>query len=214
MAKNPHYFSQLAHIEVLTENLDTSVEFFRDVVGMDETGRTETSVYLRAWGDYFHHTLKLTQSETSGLGHLGWRADSPEALEEAVVYLDSIGAGLGWEEPDLGHGKAYRFKSPEGHIHEVFWDVEWLREEGERGEELFVARACRRADRRASGAPPRKRVPRALLWASRHGGRRRAGDRNDRAETPQRQVVSIQIKLFWTRVLRNWTRFPGNELLG
>ena len=40
MAKNPHYFSQLAHIEVLTENLDKSVEFFRDVVGMDETARS------------------------------------------------------------------------------------------------------------------------------------------------------------------------------
>ena len=152
MAKNPHYFSQLAHIEVLTENLDTSVEFFRDVVGMDETGRTETSVYLRAWGDYFHHTLKLTQSETSGLGHLGWRADSPEALEEAVAYLDSIGAGLGWEEPDLGHGKAYRFKSPEGHIHEVFWDVEWLREEGERGS-IY---ADRYSSNRLKGANPRR----------------------------------------------------------
>ena len=134
MAKNPHYFSQLAHIEVLTENLDKSVEFFRDVVGMDETARSETSVYLRAWGDYFHHTLKLTQSSTSGLGHLGWRADSPEALEEAVAYLENIGAGIGWEEPDLGHGKAYRFKSPEGHMHEVFWEVEWLREKGERGQ--------------------------------------------------------------------------------
>jgi len=80
MAKNPHYFSQMAHIEVLTKDLAKSVEFFRDVVGMDETGREENSVYLRAWGDYFHHTLKLTQSKESGLGHIGWRADSPEAL--------------------------------------------------------------------------------------------------------------------------------------
>ncbi|WP_177226021.1 VOC family protein, partial [Arsenicibacter rosenii] len=59
MPKNPHYFSHLAHIEVLTADLDKSVEFFRDVVGMDETGREEGSVYLRAWGDYYHHTLKL-----------------------------------------------------------------------------------------------------------------------------------------------------------
>ena len=152
MAKNPHYFSQLAHIEVLTENLDKSVEFFRDVVGMDETARSETSVYLRAWGDYFHHTLKLTQSSTSGLGHLGWRADSPEALEDAVAYLESIGAGIGWEEPDLGHGKAYRFKSPEGHMHEVFWEVEWLREKGERGS-IY---ADRYASNRLKGANPRR----------------------------------------------------------
>lgn len=152
MARNPHYFSQLAHVEVLTTDLEKSVEFFRDVTGMDETDRDETSVYLRAWGDYFHHTLKLTKSDTSGLGHLGWRADSPEALEDCVAYLESIRAGEGWTNGDKGHGKAYRFKSPDGHTHEVFWDVEWLREDGERGS-IY---ADRYASNRLKGANPRR----------------------------------------------------------
>jgi catechol 2,3-dioxygenase len=152
MARNPHYLSQLAHIEVLTKDLDKSVAFFRDIVGMDETGRSEKSVYLRAWGDYFHHTLKLTQHESSGLGHLGWRADSPEALEDCVAYLEQIGAGDGWVEGDLGHGKAYRFKSPDGHQHEVFWEVEWLRETGER-RSIY---ADRYASNRLKGANPRR----------------------------------------------------------
>ena len=38
MARNPHYFSQLAHIEVLTTDLEKSVHFFADVVGMDIGG--------------------------------------------------------------------------------------------------------------------------------------------------------------------------------
>ena len=67
MAKNPHYLSQMAHVEVLTQDLEKSVHFFSDIVGMDITGKEKGSVYLRAWGDYFHHTLKLTQSEESGL---------------------------------------------------------------------------------------------------------------------------------------------------
>ncbi|MDZ7899202.1 MAG: VOC family protein [Arcicella sp.] len=152
MAKNPHFLSQMAHVEVLTTDLAKSVEFFRDVVGLDETGTDENSVYLRAWGDYFHHTLKLTKSEKSGLGHIGWRADSPEALEECVAYLESIGAGRGWVEGDLGHGKAYRFQSPDGHTHEVFWDVVWLRETGERGS-IY---ADRYASNRKLGANPRR----------------------------------------------------------
>lgn len=152
MARNPHYFSQLAHIEILTTDLDLSVNFFRDITGMDETGRQGSSVYLRAWGDYFHHTLKITQSEKPGLGHIGWRADSPEALEEAVAYLESIGAGIGWEEPDLGHGKAYRFTSPEGHMHEVFWEVDWLRETGDR-KSIY---ADRYASNPLRGANPRR----------------------------------------------------------
>ena len=78
MAKNPHYLSQLAYVELLSTNLDETVRFYTDVVGMDETGRDETSVYLRAWGDYFFHTLKITQSDKKGLGGIGWRADSSE----------------------------------------------------------------------------------------------------------------------------------------
>jgi catechol 2,3-dioxygenase len=133
MAKNPHYLSQLAHIELYTSDIEESVKFFTDIIGLDVTGRQGDSVYLRAWGDYFHHTLKLTQSEKIGMGHLAWRADSAEALEEAALYLESIGAGIGWHEGDLGHGKAYRFNSPDGHVHEVFWDVVWLNEKGEKG---------------------------------------------------------------------------------
>lgn len=139
MARNPHYLSQLAHIEIYTQDLETSVKFFVDILGLDVTGREKGVAYLRAWGDYFHHTLKLTQSDKQGMGHLAWRADSPEALKEVVKYLEKTGAGIGWHEGDKGHGKAYRFNSPDGHIHEVFWDVVWLRETGETGS-IYVDR--------------------------------------------------------------------------
>jgi len=152
MARNPHYFSQLAHIEIYATNIEASINFFTDIVGLDETGRDDNSVYFRAWGDYFHHTLKITRSDKQGLGHIGWRADSPEALEDVVAYLESIGAGIGWDDGDMGHGKAYRFKSPEGHVHEVFWDVVWLRETGEK-KSIY---ADRYASNRHRGVNPRR----------------------------------------------------------
>ena len=152
MARNPHYLSQMAHIEVYTTNLEASTQFFTDVIGMDETGRDGTSVYLRCWGDYFHHTLKLTQRDTPGLGHLSWRADSPEALEDVVAYLEKSGAGKGWVDGDLGHGRAYRFHSPDGHEQEVFWDVVWLKETGERAS-VFTDRY---ASNRRRGLSPRR----------------------------------------------------------
>jgi len=152
MAKNPHYLSQMAHQELLSTDLEKSVHFYSEIVGMDITGRDENSVYLRAWGDYFKYTLKITQSDTPGNGTLGWRADSPEALNECVTYLESIGAGDGWVDADLGRGKAYRFTSPGGIQHEVFWDVEWLRETGEKGS-IF---ADRYSMNRRKGACPRR----------------------------------------------------------
>ena len=132
MARNPHYLSQLAHLEIVSPDLDASVRFFTAIAGLDETGRDGSSVYLRAWGDYFHHTLKITAGDAPALGHLGWRADSAEALDDVVAHLERTGAGVGWRDGDLGHGRAYRFRTPEGHTHEVFWDVTWLREQGER----------------------------------------------------------------------------------
>jgi catechol 2,3-dioxygenase len=140
MARNPHYLSQLAHIEIFSSDLETTVAFFKDIIGLDVTGRDDNSAYLRAWGDYFHHTLKVTQSDQKGMGHLSWRADSPEALADCVAHLEKTGAGIGWVDGDLGHGKAYRFRSPDGHIHEVFWDVVWLKEKGTSNASIYSDR--------------------------------------------------------------------------
>ncbi len=152
MARNPHYISQLAHIELYSPKVEETVKFLTEIAGLDETGRDETSVYLRAWGDYFHHTLKITHRDQPGMAHLAWRADSPEALEDAVQHLESTGAGIGWVDGDLGHGRAYRFHSPDGHVHEIFWDVVWLRETGQRGS-VF---ADRYASNRRRGMSPRR----------------------------------------------------------
>jgi catechol 2,3-dioxygenase len=152
MAKNPHYLSQMAHVELLSTDLNETVRFYTDIVGMDETARDDNSVYLRAWGDYFLYTLKITQSETKGLGTVGWRADSPEALEEAVAHLENIGKGIGWVEADKGRGKAYRFFTTEGITHEIFWDVVWHKDTGAR-KSVF---ADRYASNNRKGACPRR----------------------------------------------------------
>lgn len=133
MARNPHYLSQLSHIEIYSTNRTETVQFFTDIIGMDVTATDETSTYLRAWGDYFLYTLKVTQNDKPGFGVLGWRADSAEALDACVEHLKSLGAAGDWVEPDKGRGRAFRFRSPDGHPHEVFWDVTWLYEKGERG---------------------------------------------------------------------------------
>ncbi len=152
MARNPHYISQLAHVELYSPKVAETVQFLTEIAGLDETGRDETSVYLRCWGDYFHHSLKITHRDTPGMGHLAWRADSAEALDDAVAHLASTGAGIGWVDGDLGHGRAYRFHSPDGHVHEIFWDVVWLRETGQRGS-VF---ADRYASNRRRGLSPRR----------------------------------------------------------
>jgi catechol 2,3-dioxygenase len=120
----PRLLSQLAHVEILTPRPDASLDFYVDVLGLEESGRSGGSVYLRGWGDFFHHTLQLTEAAEPGVGHVGWRSDGPEQLAQAVARIEATGLGQGWVEAAPGRGPAYRYRSPGGHLHELFWEVE------------------------------------------------------------------------------------------
>jgi catechol 2,3-dioxygenase len=115
--------AHLAHVEVYTDRFEDSLDFFVNVYGLTEAGREGNSSYLRAWDDYEFHTLKLTAHSTTGVGHIAYRASSPEALQRRVEAIEAMGCGLGWTDGDLGHGPAYRFRSPSGHIFEIYWET-------------------------------------------------------------------------------------------
>jgi catechol 2,3-dioxygenase len=116
--------SQLSHVEIITPKPDESLRFFTDMIGLFESGRQGQSVYLRGWRNFFHHDLILTEGPQPALGHIGWRAAGPEALNTAVLRLEAAGAGEGWDDGEVGRGPAYRYKSPGGHVHEIFWEAE------------------------------------------------------------------------------------------
>jgi catechol 2,3-dioxygenase len=125
--------AHLGHVELLTNRFEESLKFFVEVYGLTMSGRDETSAYLRAYDDYEFHTLKLTRSERTGVGHVAYRASSPEALQRRVAAIEALGAGIGWVEGDLGHGRAYRFHDPDGHVFEIYYDTHrYEAPEGER----------------------------------------------------------------------------------
>lgn len=115
--------AHLGHVELFTDKPEASLDFFVNIFGLTESGREGDSVYLRAWDDYEFHTLKLTASNTTGVGHVGYRASSEAALLRRVAAIEAMGAGIGWSEGDLGHGRAYRFHDPDGHIFEIYFDT-------------------------------------------------------------------------------------------
>lgn len=115
--------AHLGHIELLTDKFEESLDFFVNVYGLTEAGREGDSVYLRAWDDYEFHSLKLTASNTTGMGHCGYRTSSEAALDRRVKAIEEMGLGIGWTDGDLGHGRSYRFNSPDGHVFELYWDT-------------------------------------------------------------------------------------------
>jgi catechol 2,3-dioxygenase len=115
--------AHLGHVELLTDKPQESLDFFVNVFGLTESGRDGDSVYLRAYDDYEFHTLKLTASKITGMRHVGYRAASPQALLRRVAAIESLGAGIGWSEGDLGHGPAYQFRDPDDHIFEIYFET-------------------------------------------------------------------------------------------
>ncbi len=115
--------AHLAHVEVLTDKFEESLDFFTRVYGLTETARDDSSAYLRAFDDYEFATLKLTRSTTTGVGHIAYRTSSAAALERRVAAIEAAGFAGEWVEGDLSHGRAYRFKSPDDHDFEIYWET-------------------------------------------------------------------------------------------
>lgn len=117
--------AHLGHLELLTPKPEESLRFFVDIMGMTKSGCKGDSVYLRAWDDYERHTLKLTASKTSGMGHMAFRARSQQALERRVAALKGSGFDIGWTDGDLGQGPTFLCQDPDGHKVELYYETEW-----------------------------------------------------------------------------------------
>ena len=117
--------AHLGHLELLTPKPEASLRFFVDVMGMTESGRKGDSVFLRAWDDYEQYSLQLTTAKTAALGHAAFRTRSAEALRRRVEAIETSGAGIGWVTDEFGHGAAYRFHDPDGHVIELYYETQW-----------------------------------------------------------------------------------------
>jgi catechol 2,3-dioxygenase len=116
--------AHIGHAELLTPFPQESLRFFVELFGMEIESREGDSVFLRGWGEYQLYGLKLTESDLPGLGHVAIRAWSPEALSRRVAAIEATGLGDGWIEGDHGHGPAYRFRDPDGHRMELYYETE------------------------------------------------------------------------------------------
>lgn len=145
--------AHLAHVEVFTDRYAESLDFFTRIYGLTLSAEDETSAYLRAFDDYEFHSLKLTRHHTTGVGHVAYRAASPEALARRVAAIEASDFKVhGWVAGDLGHGRAFRFEDPFGHVFEIYSDT--VRYEAPAGERAALKNIAQRYHGR--GASPRR----------------------------------------------------------
>jgi catechol 2,3 dioxygenase len=116
--------AHLSHVELLTPDLEASARCFTTVLGMRLVERDTTHVFLRGESEYERAGLTLTAAERPGVGHLGLRASSADALARRVQALTAAGVGGDWVHDGFGHGPAFRFLAPSGHLIELYWETE------------------------------------------------------------------------------------------
>ncbi|MFE4211562.1 catechol 2,3-dioxygenase [Streptomyces sp. NPDC056844] len=117
--------AHLGHVELLTPDLDGSVRFFTDYLGLTVNGQDGDSVHLRTFDDYEHHSLVLTAAAKPGLRRTALRTSSEEALRRRVAELESTGHAGRWAEDEPGIGKLYLTADPDGHEIALYWESEY-----------------------------------------------------------------------------------------
>ena len=41
-----------------------------------------------------------------------------------MAAIQALGAGIGWTDGDLGHGPAFQFRDPDGHVFEIYYETQ------------------------------------------------------------------------------------------
>ena len=118
--------SKLGHFGLVSTDLEKSLWFFKEVIGLEETEAVDGVHYLRAWGDFEHHTLTIRAGEESRLDHIAWRTKHPEDVDAFAENLQKAGIKINWVEEgtEKGQGKAFRFQLPSKHTFEIYFDME------------------------------------------------------------------------------------------
>ncbi|HVS84092.1 MAG TPA: catechol 2,3-dioxygenase [Gaiellaceae bacterium] len=116
--------AHIGHVELLTPEPERSLRFLVEALGLEEERRVGGSVFLRGWGEYQPYSVVLTEAAEPGLGHMAIRARSQDALERRAAAIEASGRGIGWTDGDPGHGPAYRFTDPDGHLMELYYETE------------------------------------------------------------------------------------------
>lgn len=126
MALNKTLRPGLAQLRVL--DLDKTLDFYKNVLGLNEVCRTDDGrVCLKAYDEFDHHSVTLRLADEAGLDFVAFKVASADELEK--MKDDVIAFGYAVDEVPAnsnqpGFGKRYGFTICTGHRFEIYSEVE------------------------------------------------------------------------------------------
>jgi catechol 2,3-dioxygenase len=115
-------------IQIRVLDLDKTVDFYKNILGLNEVGRTaDGRVMLKGYDEFDHHSVTLRLADSPGFDYAAFKVDSRERLEEIRAAASAFGYAVDEVAPNSnqpGFGKRYGFTLCTGHRLEVYADVE------------------------------------------------------------------------------------------
>ncbi len=117
------------HAQLRVLDLEKSVDFYKNVMGLVETGRdAKGRVYFKTWDERDHNSLVLRQSDQAGIDHFAFKVLDRATLERLDSDLRAYGVATERLPAGemLGTGERVRFEIPTGHIIELFAEKDFV----------------------------------------------------------------------------------------
>ena len=111
------------HAQLRVLDLEESINFYSNVLGLTETGRdAQGRVYLKAWDERDHHSVIIRQADTAGIDFFAFKVDSEATLDKLEKDLNNYGVATRRIPAGelLETGERVRFTLPSGHEIELY----------------------------------------------------------------------------------------------
>lgn len=117
---------RIGRVQLKVMDLEKSVDYYTNIIGLEETGRDSDRVYLKAWDEYDHHSVILQKSESPGLDHFAFKVEKAEDLAHYEKKVEEFGLTIRRMSKGtrMAEGEAIRFELPTGHQVELYQEIE------------------------------------------------------------------------------------------
>ncbi|MDE0150785.1 MAG: VOC family protein [Rhodospirillaceae bacterium] len=107
-------YSRLGYVALNVTDLERTLAFYTDIVGLDATEIADGQAALRCGPD--HHNVLLNRAPEPGLKRIGFELESEDDLERAFRHLERCGYAPAWLDGEecaaLHQGPGLRFRHP------------------------------------------------------------------------------------------------------
>lgn len=111
------------HAQIRVLELEKAVHFYKNVLGLVETGRDEMGrVYFKAWDERDHNSIILREAEEAGIDFMAFKVLDEDTLDDFEQKLAA--EGLAPVSVPAGEmletGRRVQFRIPSGHLIELY----------------------------------------------------------------------------------------------